>query len=56
MWIRFSAAIRVVWQAQSGFADGWKLTRGKTGTIIGVIILQRFIPKITISWQKKELG
>jgi hypothetical protein len=31
-----------------------KLAGEKTGTAIGVIKLQRFIPEITISWQKKS--
>jgi hypothetical protein len=27
----------IILQAQSGFADGWKLAREKTGTMIGAI-------------------
>jgi hypothetical protein len=39
-------------QAQSEFADEWKLTRGKTETIIGAIKLQKLFHKIAIFFQK----
>jgi hypothetical protein len=39
-------------QAQSEFADEWKLTRGKTETTIGAITLQKLFHKIAIFLQK----
>jgi hypothetical protein len=41
-----------VLQAQSEFADEWRLTRGKTETIIGAIKLQKLLHKIAIFLQK----
>jgi hypothetical protein len=41
-----------VFEAQSGFADEWKLIRGKTETIIGAIKLQKLFHKIVNFLQK----
>jgi hypothetical protein len=42
-------------QAQSEFADEWKLTKGKTGTMIRAIRLQKLFHKIAIFLQKMSL-
>jgi hypothetical protein len=39
-------------QAQSEFADEWKLARGKTETMIGAIKLQKLFHKIAVFLQK----